>query len=141
MKINGNHPSHHVDNLKRSKTKGAGKSEGFQDSLDKVKTTSDTVKTGGLTPAPTTYVDPTRKAAIVPKKSESQAQSDADIKAGKMVEAKSLAQDVLRTPEAASARVDEIKKLIQEGGGEAYFRSIDSEKVAERLLKIGRAHV
>lgn len=137
MKINGSHPSHHVDNLKRSKAKETGKSEGFQESLDKAKTSSDTVKSGGLQPTTTTYPDPTRRVGAIQKKPDSLGSSEDSLKSAQMVEARAKTQELLRTPEEASSRVAEIKKLIQEGGVEAYFRSVDSEKVAERLLNSG----
>lgn len=44
---------------------------------------------------------------------------------------------VLDNPEPFNQRVEEIKKLISEGGVEAYFRTIDSEKVAQKLLNSG----
>jgi anti-sigma28 factor (negative regulator of flagellin synthesis) len=44
---------------------------------------------------------------------------------------------VLDDPEPFNQRVAEIKKLISEGGVEAYFNTVDSEKIAQRLLNSG----
>ncbi len=49
----------------------------------------------------------------------------------------SIASQVLQQPESISKRVDEIKKLIAEGGYEAYFNSINTESVADRVIRSG----
>jgi anti-sigma28 factor (negative regulator of flagellin synthesis) len=51
--------------------------------------------------------------------------------------ASAVVQKVMESPEQISSRVDEIKKMIENGGVESYFASVDSEKVAEKLLDSG----
>lgn len=52
-------------------------------------------------------------------------------------QAAGVAQTVLSSPEQANSRVEEIKNLIDSGGAKAYFDTVDSEKVAQRLLGSG----
>jgi anti-sigma28 factor (negative regulator of flagellin synthesis) len=54
------------------------------------------------------------------------------------VEVGSVVKKVMEQPEQVNERVQEIKKLIDEGGYQAYFKTVDSEKVAERLLGSGQ---
>ena len=48
-----------------------------------------------------------------------------------------IVQKVIESEDVVNQRVDEIKKMIAEGGEKAYLNSIDSEKVAEKLLSSG----
>lgn len=52
-------------------------------------------------------------------------------------EVKALSSQVLSSEVEANQRVQEIKDLIEKGGAKSYLDSIDSEKVAERLLNSG----
>lgn len=57
-------------------------------------------------------------------------------KAG-LTDLKALSSKVLQSEEEINLRVQEIKDLIDRGGAKAYLDSIDSEKVADRLLNSG----
>ena len=123
MKIIGNSPNHHVDNTKRSKAKRADKASGFENPLQSKKSVGDSVKIGSNpSPVNTSYAPPTFRRA-----DSSSPKSQVD----------PIVREVLNSPEEANSRVDEIKKLIDEGGVDAYFKTVDSEKVAERLLNSG----
>ena len=50
---------------------------------------------------------------------------------------KALSNRVLASEEEANKRVQEIKNIIEKGGAKAYLDSVDSEKIAERLLNSG----
>ena len=50
---------------------------------------------------------------------------------------KALSNKVLASEEEANQRVKEIKDIIEKGGAKAYLDSVDSEKIAERLLNSG----
>jgi len=122
MKIIGNQPSHHVDNTKRAKAKRAEKASGFEQTLQSKKSVGDSVKLGSSpSPVNTSYAPPTFRRADTSAKSQ----------------VEPIVKEVLESPEQVNSRVDEIKKLIDEGGVEAYFKTVDSEKVAERLLNSG----
>lgn len=54
-----------------------------------------------------------------------------------LTDLKALSSKVLESEEEISLRVQEIKDLIDRGGAKAYLDSIDSEKVADRLLNSG----
>jgi hypothetical protein len=57
-------------------------------------------------------------------------------KAG-LTDLKALSSKVIQSEEEINLRVQEIKDLIDRGGAKAYLDSIDSEKVADRLLNSG----
>jgi len=54
-----------------------------------------------------------------------------------LTDLKALSSKVLQSEEEINLRVQEIKDLIDRGGAKAYLDSIDSEKVADRLLNSG----
>jgi len=51
--------------------------------------------------------------------------------------ARTMARKILEMPEESNSRVDEIKALIAKGGFQAYFDTVDSEKLAERIVGSG----
>jgi len=121
MKIIGNQPNHHVDNTKRAKAKRAEKAEGFENTLQSKKPAADSVKLNTPSPVSPSYSPPQYRRADTSSKPQ----------------VEPIVNEVLQSPEEVNSRVDEIKKLIDEGGVEAYFKTVDSEKVAERLLNSG----
>ena len=52
-------------------------------------------------------------------------------------ELKAISDRVLTSDVEANERVQEIKDIIAKGGAKAYLDSVDSEKVAQRLLNSG----
>lgn len=58
-------------------------------------------------------------------------------KPGAVANTDALVRRVLDAPETARTRVKEVQELISQGGIQAYFDTVDSEKVAERLLDSG----
>jgi len=123
IKIGGNTPFRPpVDNTKRSnKTDKTS----FEDTLKKsAKVSKDSVDISS-TPKPAASYTPAPTAAqAAPQTNQSRVDS-AEV------------QKVLDSPEQANERVEEIKRIISEGGAQAYFNTVDSEKVAERLLNSG----
>ncbi len=116
-----------TDQSKRVKKSGAN----FEDSLKtneapKVKNNADSVKlSGSVKNNQGGYQPPTVKA-----NDASASSLPADVKA---LSAKVLANE----DQAANTRVQEIKDIIAKGGAKAYLDSVDSEKIAERLLNSG----
>lgn len=118
IKINGGVPfKPPVDQTRKSKKPEGAKS--FQDSLKDTSKAApkDSVTLSGNVPK--TSYDP----RFQPQGNASQADP--------------VVQQVLNSPEEVRSRVQEIKDLIQSGGAQAYFDSIDSENVADRLLNSG----
>lgn len=122
MKINGSKPYLPIEN---TKTKNKVGKQSFDKNLEKATKTGvkDSVKLGS-NPAPVnnSYSNLSVLGANKPEASAS-------------VEA--LTKQVLGSSEEVNAKVQEIKNLIDEGGAQAYFDTVDSEKVAQRLLKSG----
>tara|TARA_B100001989_G_scaffold226182_1_gene181645 strand:+ start:212 stop:616 length:405 start_codon:yes stop_codon:yes gene_type:complete len=126
IKVTGTPPIRpSTDQSKRVNKSGAN----FEDSLKtneapKVKNNSDSVKlTGPIASNPSGYQQPSVKSNI------STDVSAADLKA--------ISERVLTSDVEANKRVQEIKDLIAKGGAKAYLDSVDSEKVAQRLLNSG----
>lgn len=115
-----------ADQSKRVKKSGAN----FEDSLKtnevpKVKSNADSVKlSGSVKNNQGGYQPPSVKQNTIADNSLS-----ADVKA--------LSSKVLTSEEEANKRVQEIKNIIEKGGAKAYLDSVDSEKIAERLLNSG----
>ena len=115
-----------ADQSKRVKKSGAN----FEDSLKtnevpKVKSNADSVKlSGSVKNNQGGYQPPSVKQSSIADNSLS-----ADVKA--------LSSKVLTSEEEANKRVQEIKNIIEKGGAKAYLDSVDSEKIAERLLNSG----
>jgi len=115
-----------ADQSKRVKKSGAN----FEDSLKtnevpKVKSNADSVKlSGSVKNNQGGYQPPSVKQNGIADNTLS-----ADVKA--------LSSKVLTSEEEANKRVQEIKNIIEKGGAKAYLDSVDSEKIAERLLNSG----
>jgi anti-sigma28 factor (negative regulator of flagellin synthesis) len=122
MKINGSKPYLPIEN---TKTKNKVGKQSFDKNLEKATKAEvkDSVKLGS-NPAPVSnsYTKVSMLGANRPDVSAS-------------VEA--VTKQVLSSSEEINAKVQEIKSLIDEGGAQAYFDTVDSEKVAQRLLKSG----
>ena len=114
-----------ADQSKRVKKTGAN----FEDSLKtneapKVKNNSDSINLSGpVSNKPGGYQLPTVRSNSKPDSSS--------------VELKTISDRVLASDVEANERVQEIKDIIAKGGAKAYLDSIDSEKVAQRLLNSG----
>ena len=126
IKVTGTPPIRPAaDQSKRVKKTGAN----FEDSLKtneapKTKNNSDSVKlSGSITNKQGGYQHPSVKPNVLSDV------ASADLKA--------ISDKVLSSGVEANQRVQEIKDLISKGGAKAYFDSVDSEKVAQRLLKSG----
>jgi anti-sigma28 factor (negative regulator of flagellin synthesis) len=121
MKIDGSSPYRPADQVKRAKKT----EKSFEGTLKQSKKTqnTDSVNLGSnLSPVKSNYTAMHTRAS-----SQGGANSSVD----------PIVRQVLDSPEAANSRVQEIKQLISEGGAEAYFKTIDSEKIAEKLLNSG----
>ncbi len=126
IKVTGTPPIRPAtDQSKRVKKSGAN----FEDSLKtneapKIKNNSDSVKySGSVTNNQGGYQHPSVRPNVTPDISKT------DLKA--------ISDRVLTSDVEANERVQEIKDLIDKGGAKAYLDSIDSEKVAQRLLNSG----
>lgn len=126
IKVTGTPPIRPAaDQSKRVKKTGAN----FEDSLKtneapKTKNNSDSVKlSGSITNKQGGYQHPSVKPNVLTDV------ASADLKA--------ISDKVLSSGVDANQRVQEIKDLISKGGAKAYFDSVDSEKVAQRLLNSG----
>lgn len=126
IKVTGTPPIRPAaDQSKRVKKTGAN----FEDSLKtneapKTKNNSDSVKlSGSITNKQGGYQHPSVKPNVLTDV------ASADLKA--------ISDKVLSSGVEANQRVQEIKDLISKGGAKAYFDSVDSEKVAQRLLNSG----
>ena len=126
IKVTGTPPIRPAaDQSKRVKKTGAN----FEDSLKtneapKTKNNSDSVKlSGSITNKQGGYQHPSVKPNVLSDV------ASADLKA--------ISDKVLSSGVEANQRVQEIKDLISKGGAKAYFDSVDSEKVAQRLLNSG----
>ncbi|MCO4782516.1 MAG: hypothetical protein KC646_09330 [Candidatus Cloacimonetes bacterium] len=122
MKINGSKPYLPIEN---TKTKNKVGKQSFDKNLEKATKTGvkDSVKLGS-NPAPVNN-SYSNLSVLGANKTEASASVEA------------LTKQVLGSSEEVNAKVQEIKNLIDEGGAQAYFDTVDSEKVAQRLLKSG----
>ncbi len=122
MKIEGSSPYRPADQVKRAKKTD----KSFEGTLQKSKKAqnTDSVNLGGsnLSSVQSGYT-------AMPTRASSQGGPNSAVDP--------IVRQVLDSPEAANSRVQEIKRLISEGGAEAYFKTVDSEKVAEKLLNSG----
>ena len=126
IKVTGTPPIRpSTDQSKRVNKSGAN----FEDSLKtneapKVKSNSDSVKlTGPVANNPSGYQQPSVKSSILTD--------------GSAADLKAISERVLTSDVEANKRVQEIKDMIAKGGAKAYLDSVDSEKVAQRLLNSG----
>ena len=126
IKVTGTPPIRPAaDQSKRVKNTGAN----FEDSLKtneapKVKNNSDSVKlSSSVTNNSGGYQPPPLRPSIANQS------SSADLK--------TMSDRVLASDVEVNKRVQEIKDIIAKGGAKAYLDSVDSEKVAQRLLNSG----
>ncbi|PCJ19137.1 MAG: hypothetical protein COB02_08795 [Candidatus Cloacimonadota bacterium] len=122
MKINGSKPYLPIENKKSNNRVGK---QSFDKSLEKASKPEikDSVKLGS-NPAPVSNSYSNLSLTGVGKPV-----------ASSNVEA--VTKRVLNSSEEVNAKVQEIKNLIDKDGAQAYFDTVDTEKVAQKLLKSG----
>ncbi|MCJ8345409.1 flagellar biosynthesis anti-sigma factor FlgM [bacterium] len=122
MKISGSKPYLPIENKKSNNKIGK---QSFDKNLEKASKPElkDSVKLGS-NPAPVSN-SYTNLSLLSANKSDASASVEA------------VTKRVLNSSDEVNAKVQEIKSLIDEGGAQAYFDTVDSEKVAQKLLKSG----
>lgn len=126
MKIDGSVGYRPLDKLNR--TKGSGKADFAEDIKKSVKSAEEQGKASGVL-IPQSRNDSDSAVLNLRAAASHQASAKDAVKV--------LTRKVLEQPEAVNQRVEEIRNLIAKGGVQAYFATVDSEKVAERLMGSG----